>query len=102
MRARRVIVALTSALTLTACIGELPPPPAEGDAAPAGGAAPSAPVSVDPCPDLDGDGVAGCAGDCDDNAPWVSPERAERCNARHRNRERTSARRNRRELKKRL
>jgi len=81
VRARRVIVALTSALTLTACIGELPPPPAEGDAAPAGGAAPSAPVSVDPCPDLDGDGVAGCAGDCDDNAPWVSPERAERCNA---------------------
>ena len=81
MRARRVIVALTGALTLNACIGELPPPPAEGDAAPAGGAAPSAPVSVDPCPDLDGDGVAGCAGDCDDNAPWVSPERAERCNA---------------------
>jgi len=80
VRDRALIVVLSCSLPLSACIGDLPPPLAQADAAPVGGAAPSAPVSVDPCPDLDGDGVAGCAGDCDDNASWVSPGRAERCN----------------------
>jgi len=81
VRTRAAIVALMGGLALSACLGDLPPAPATEDAEPIGGAAPSAPVSVDPCPDLDGDGVAGCAGDCHDNAPWVSPQRAERCNA---------------------
>jgi len=64
------------ALFLAACAGsnaekDAPPGPPTGP--------PSQPVSVDPCDDLDGDGVPGCSGDCNDRDPWVSPTRPERC-----------------------
>ena len=65
-----------AALGLVACAGSSP----DEDTPPGPPTAPpSQPVSVDPCDDLDGDGVPGCSGDCNDRDPWISPTRPERC-----------------------